>query len=70
MCEREYSDESKKHPLWHHRDGRCLAETVAWSIRDKGPVESQFHEVRNPTAHAPRVSVGGEIMRRNEMLRC
>ena len=32
----------------------CLAETVAWSIHDKGPVESQYHEVHNqvpcPTA--------------------
>ena len=34
---------NKKRPVQHHRDGRCLAGTVAWSIPDKGPAESQYH---------------------------
>jgi hypothetical protein len=29
VYERECNDESKKRPLQHHRDGRCLAGTVA-----------------------------------------
>ena len=38
----------------HGGTTEMVAETVAWSIRDKGPVESQYHEVHNqvpcPTA--------------------